>query len=197
MIIETVYKGYRFRSRLEARWAVFFDAAGIQWRYEPEGFERKNGPYMEGKTVRYLPDFYLPETGTWVEVKPNDVALRTDCLKLNNMLDFGSPLPHVHNSFGTTHGLLLLGDIPDPNGTYIHPLVQHDKGLWRRWIMFDGMTPWGFRLLKTHLDDSLDTSEAGWVCTPIKVQVPWKFPLISTAYTAARSARFEFGETPG
>lgn len=25
--IDTYYKGYRFRSRLEARWAVFFDAA--------------------------------------------------------------------------------------------------------------------------------------------------------------------------
>ena len=36
--IETYYKGYRFRSRLEARWAVFFDAAGIKYEYEPEGF---------------------------------------------------------------------------------------------------------------------------------------------------------------
>ena len=27
-VIETAYKGYRFRSRLEARWAVFFDAIG-------------------------------------------------------------------------------------------------------------------------------------------------------------------------
>lgn len=27
--IETRYKGYRFRSRLEARWAVFFDALGL------------------------------------------------------------------------------------------------------------------------------------------------------------------------
>jgi hypothetical protein len=26
--IETRYRGFRFRSRLEARWAVFFDAAG-------------------------------------------------------------------------------------------------------------------------------------------------------------------------
>ena len=25
--IETMYRGYRFRSRLEARWAVFFTAA--------------------------------------------------------------------------------------------------------------------------------------------------------------------------
>lgn len=49
--IETQYKGYRFRSRLEARWAVFFDALGIPWEYEPEGFETRAG--------RYLPDFRL------------------------------------------------------------------------------------------------------------------------------------------
>ncbi len=36
--IETEYKGYRFRSRLEARWAVFFDACGVDWEYEPEGY---------------------------------------------------------------------------------------------------------------------------------------------------------------
>jgi hypothetical protein len=37
--IETLYRGYRFRSRLEARWAVFFDRARIPWRYEPEGYD--------------------------------------------------------------------------------------------------------------------------------------------------------------
>ena len=31
--IETYYKGYRFRSRLEARWAVFFDAACVEYEY--------------------------------------------------------------------------------------------------------------------------------------------------------------------
>lgn len=61
--IETVYKGYRFRSRLEARWAVFFDAAGIEYEYEIEGFEKENG-------MRYLPDFYLPDEDMYVEVKP-------------------------------------------------------------------------------------------------------------------------------
>jgi hypothetical protein len=50
--IETVYKGYRFRSRLEARWAVFFDTLGIEWVYEPEGFETTDG-------YRYLPDFRI------------------------------------------------------------------------------------------------------------------------------------------
>ena len=60
--IETVYKGYRFRSRLEARWAVFFDSAGIKWQYEHEGFQLSSGE-------RYLPDFYLPELDVFAEVK--------------------------------------------------------------------------------------------------------------------------------
>ena len=59
--IETRYAGCRFRSRLEARWAVFFDALGIEWNYEPQGFETQHG--------RYLPDFWLPETKAWIEVK--------------------------------------------------------------------------------------------------------------------------------
>jgi hypothetical protein len=33
--IETEYGGYKFRSRLEARWAVFFDTAKIKYEYEP------------------------------------------------------------------------------------------------------------------------------------------------------------------
>ena len=54
--IETVYKGYKFRSRLEARWAVFFDQIGADWEYEPEGFD------CDG--VWYLPDFVI-HNGTW------------------------------------------------------------------------------------------------------------------------------------
>jgi hypothetical protein len=59
--IETVYDNHRFRSRLEARWATFFNAAGIPYEYEPEGYDL-------GK-VKYLPDFYLPEQKCFVEVK--------------------------------------------------------------------------------------------------------------------------------
>lgn len=50
--IETIYNGYRFRSRLEARWAVLLDALGAQWEYEPEGFDLGNG-------LKYLPDFVV------------------------------------------------------------------------------------------------------------------------------------------
>ena len=59
--IETVYKGYRFRSRLEARWAVFFDSLSIPYVYEPEGLN------IGG--VYYLPDFYLPDCNQFFEVK--------------------------------------------------------------------------------------------------------------------------------
>lgn len=36
--IETKYNGFRFRSRLEARWAIFFDMVGLKYEYEVEGF---------------------------------------------------------------------------------------------------------------------------------------------------------------
>ena len=61
--IETIYAGTRFRSRLEAKWAYFFDAVGWAWVYEPEGYEFSDGE-------RYLPDFWLPGLKMFVEVKP-------------------------------------------------------------------------------------------------------------------------------
>lgn len=73
--IETHYKGYRFRSRLEARWAVFFDNLGLDWEYEFEGFQiEDSGPY--------LPDFLLKDDGSfpdvWVEVKPQKPMKRKE-----------------------------------------------------------------------------------------------------------------------
>lgn len=60
--IETVYKGYRFRSRLEARWAFFFDCIDMHWEYELEGFDL-------GALGYYLPDFWFPDFDCWGEVK--------------------------------------------------------------------------------------------------------------------------------
>lgn len=63
--IETKWKGYRFRSRLEARWAVFFDALGLRWRYEPEGYDLGGGAW-------YLPDFFIEgngHRGPYIEIK--------------------------------------------------------------------------------------------------------------------------------
>lgn len=63
--IETRYKNYRFRSRTEARWAVFFDTIGVAWEYEVQGFHLKD----DESSVYYLPDFWLPEHEVWVEIK--------------------------------------------------------------------------------------------------------------------------------
>lgn len=63
--IPTRYKGYHFRSRLEARWAVFFDRLALGWEYEPQGYVLDGTPY--------LPDFKLVIPGDRVvlaEVKP-------------------------------------------------------------------------------------------------------------------------------
>lgn len=70
--IETRYAGCHFRSRLEARWAVFFDHLDVEWHYEPQGFEwgAHAGEFgTDHKAGRYLPDFYLPSINTWFEVK--------------------------------------------------------------------------------------------------------------------------------
>jgi hypothetical protein len=59
--IDTIYDGHRFRSRLEARWAVFFKKLGIKYEYEKEGFD------LDGNW--YLPDFWLPKQKCWIEIK--------------------------------------------------------------------------------------------------------------------------------
>ncbi len=69
--IETKAYGYRFRSRLEARWAVFLTSLRMEWEYEREGYVIDGTPY--------LPDFWLPYDvpgckeagwGFWLEIKP-------------------------------------------------------------------------------------------------------------------------------
>lgn len=76
--IETYYNGYRFRSRLEARWAILFDAMGWPYEYEPEGYDL-------GKAGWYLPDFWIPicpknnftgytGAGYFIEIKGNELT---------------------------------------------------------------------------------------------------------------------------
>lgn len=65
--LQTTYRGIKYRSRTEARWAVFLDELRIAYDYEPEGMD------LGGEW--YLPDFWLPVPGVWLEVKgtePNE-----------------------------------------------------------------------------------------------------------------------------
>lgn len=108
--IETEYKGYRFRSRLEARWAVFFDACGVKWEYEPEGFDLGDGLY-------YLPDFLLHDVlirdfnspiDLWVEVKGQ--MTEQDAKKIIKFAESGS---EGHDYlYGYPNPILIVTNIP-------------------------------------------------------------------------------------
>jgi len=142
--IETAYAGCRFRSRLEARWAVFFNALGIEWQYEPEGFEIGTGygPCDCGGPqcfcdntllTRYLPDFYLPRDKLWIEVK--GVIDSDPLLKLAvHCLDpwSGPTLPDGDR-------LMIVGELPPPHSEQfcMHEIYYWIKGTARELAYFD------------------------------------------------------------
>lgn len=73
------YRGTEFRSSLEANWAATLDSLSIEWEYEPKTFTLPSG---EG----YLPDFYLPKVGTWIEVKGTGIPRVEKARALAEML---------------------------------------------------------------------------------------------------------------
>lgn len=82
-VIPTWYNGQKFRSRTEARWAVFFDRQGIEWEYEKEGYD------LQGHW--YLPDFWLPQVGVWAEVKGKRFEALENLKCIHLALFTGSP----------------------------------------------------------------------------------------------------------
>jgi hypothetical protein len=117
--IETSYKGYRFRSRLEARWAVFFDALGVEWEYEKEGYDL-------GDAGWYLPDFWLPRQGCWVEIKASGMVEKDEFQKAE-FLSAGLEQPI----------LLLIGqpDIEDSQQGFTALMVLGHA--WQEWLPGD------------------------------------------------------------
>lgn len=156
--IETRYAGCRFRSRLEARWAVFFDALGIAWEYEPQGFHIPPSPFggddLQHPGWNYLPDFYLPARrrcpggaaleaygrgwGTrvaeseprWTGDQGLWVEVKGDPYGLNG--DYGVMLNNAIDCGPLKDtGLLILGSIPrltDRVSQVFHPYLYYAKG---------------------------------------------------------------------
>src|SRR6266478_3858732 len=89
--IETIYHGYRFRSRLEARFAVFLDTLGIKYEYEKEGFD------LDG--VWYLPDFWLPEQECWAEIKGQRPTEEEQTKARHLSLHSGKPVHLLYGEF--------------------------------------------------------------------------------------------------
>ena len=192
--IETRYAGCRFRSRLEARWAVFFDHLGIRWEYEPQGFELPSGPY--------LPDFLLRDlTGdarngkTWFEVKNEEAKEDPRWRELTAM----TKIPTVV-AFG----------MPDPRDDMVLHPIRLDG--WMEVYTWDGL----------HYFPGYNGDGVGWDCHRAFNVCLWHSQIgimfegdiericsmpadaerrcfgslesIGVAYKVARSARFEHGE---
>lgn len=73
--IKTEFEGTIYRSRTEARWAVFLSHLGLTFDYEPERLLLSTGK-------GYLPDFFVKDFGAYVEVKPDsDKVVTEECAK--------------------------------------------------------------------------------------------------------------------
>lgn len=206
--IQTHYNGYHFRSRLEARWAVFFDALGIEYQYEPQGFQKEWGDQI----LHYLPDFYLPKQSIWVEVK--GMMTDAEAEKIGMFLDWGCPLPDFNDSAREGRakgGFLILGDIPNPDGLVFHKLITHHEGLRVNYCTFcyDGFVQcvsseaahWlDFFLPASSPDLKPDCFEylAAENISPAPVVVPSNkaWAKVDQAYLAARQARFKHNARP-
>lgn len=195
--IETHYNGYRFRSRLEARWAVFFDALEIAWSYEVEGLRVT---HSGKKTIYYLPDFWLPDWGLFVEIKPTYDIEKTELYKMVSV---------VAHSESQVELLILRG--PDP-GQYLGSLFYSVKqeyyhvieGLQWSECLFCGK-PGFYQMVRDGGTIPIDKERfrcntngcaASGIGVTLKKQVNWITSGIERAIVAARSARFEHGETP-
>jgi hypothetical protein len=183
--IETVYNGYRFRSRLEARWAVFYDALGIKYEYEPNGFDL-------GKAGWYLPDFWLPDYNYWIEVKPDEPRIESD--------DFRkiAALATILNQ----DVYIAIGQVWMPyNGD---PYSGGDIANYHRPIHPGGSMASHSWWIECQVCSGLSIAVFGWYwygqCHQRDKQTlisHWSdTPRLLRAYTIARQARFEHGEKP-
>lgn len=185
--IETCYGGHWFRSRLEARWAVFFDHLDLTWEYEAQGFEV--GP----DSTKYLPDFHLPQLGLFLEVKPANADV-IDPEGVQRWEYFAGTV-----AFEWDHGrtAMLCGSIPNPDTLdrlgppraitrFEQPVVT--LGEWH--------SAWCACPTGQHFDIQFQARGARILCGCPRVQDDRLYytgdhPKVVAAYDAARAARFD------
>lgn len=171
--VPTRYAGILFRSRLESKWAVFMDAVGISWTYEPERFQ------LPGRGT-YLPDFVTGD-GAYIEVKGAEQHLDK---------------PYLIRAASVLGHLSILGPIPScragiPGRTVLTSAGDGNIDSVRMWLSWHDYrkVPQEQRLI---VPDTEGMSAAGWLTVrPVTERTcKGKCP-----YDAARGARFEHGES--
>lgn len=182
--IETHYGNCRFRSRTEARWAVFFDALGVRWEYEKEGFEL-------GVLGRYLPDFWLPDLDCWIEIKgeqPTDKEhqkCEALCMGTQKDVFLFIGVPKTNDEYHLSEGDLIYRFVDELN---------LDDDIRRRYI---GVDNWQ-RFVACEKCKKVGITFSGWrhylcSCSDRKCEFE-DDSRIDDACMKATSARFEFNE---
>jgi hypothetical protein len=179
--IETHYKGYRFRSRLEARWAVFFDKCHMLWDYEPEGYDL-------GDAGWYLPDFWVPirfheheGAGYWVEIKGQKTPTENEFNKAREL------------ALHTGHNTIILCGNPWPGECKYYKFNRDggSVGSTEAFLSYPEFCDSDIRFLNTY---PCDASLSRWVDRLFPANCG--IPNYKKAALAARAARFEHGECP-
>lgn len=200
--IEAEYNGYRFRSRLEARWAVFFDALGVEYEYEPEGFELPSGK-------RYLPDFRVKCYGTrgnrdavpfdlYIEVKGRMTQKDADkVLEFVGMREVPAVNPDdsIFCCFEIPENpTLIVGNIPREgcsSDSYSVGAYDPMDGI--------GIYPFNYETIDGDHFAAYPAAHRGkfylWGDDGNYINGD-DIPSVESAYRIARQARFEHGETP-
>lgn len=194
--LQTEYGGHKFRSRLEARWAVLLDALGADWEYEEEGAMTDAGAYLPDFKVRNVSARFtdgvdgLPRD-VWLEVKGELTQEDLEKIKAFAWPGFDDrPYgKHVARMF-------IVGDIDEP---------------WAAWEKYETkwMAPETSRLNGDwfyHFDLLDGDCYPAWLTIDQNGSVTFDGPdhdslyehwrLAEPAYVIARRARFEHGETP-
>lgn len=177
--VPTEYAGVVFRSRLEARWAVFMDTVGIMWEYEPERVQLPGGG-------TYLPDFRTA-AGAYIEVKGAEDNLDK---------------PYLIRAAAVLGHLSILGPVPSckagiPGRTVLTSRGDGEVDHVRMFLSWHD-----YRVIpaeqRVTVEDREGMSPAGWLTVrpvgagPCRGRVRGKN---GCAYDAARGARFEHGES--
>lgn len=173
--IETLFDNRRFRSRTEARWGVFFKALGWAYEYEREGLVLPSG-------AAYLPDFWLPEINSWLEVKGAAPSEREMDLCAELAQASGKRVLLAVGEPGGAGGLIWcgreLGPGDDPLERFELQSDRRDEDVF--WLVaFDG---------------SRHVCIGGPGRATDHERYPGRFGKLAVAYNKAKAARFEHGE---
>lgn len=183
--IPTTYNEIEYRSRTEARWAVFFKELSLTVRYEKELITFDNG-------TKYLPDFYIEDFDCYFEVKGNDDNLVIDeASKAQKLSEMGKTvLLAIGAPSSVTPNILYLNKIKDLKIEVA--LADPD---YRGRIMEDRRDH-GVYWFSSHQEK---TGSYSVICALSKWSGSWtehdRFPLIHNkvllAYDVAQSYKFE------